>query len=151
MLNFAICDDNLNILDRFSKILENIFMKHNYDAKIGIITNNVDELLNYIDDNKTDVLILDINLKSDKSGLDVASKVREKDKDTYFIFTTAHLEYAMMAYKFKTFDYIAKPVTSDRLEETIIRLFEDINGLPKRYIKIDNKKTIIDESDILYI
>ena len=57
----------------------------------------------------------------------------------------------MMAYKFKTFDYLAKPVTSDRLEETIVRLFEDINGRPKRYIKIDNKKTIIDESEILYI
>lgn len=151
MLNFVICDDNLNILDKFSKILENIFMKHNYDAQIGFKTDDVDELLNYIDDNKTDVLILDINLKSNKSGLEVASKVREKNKDTYFIFTTAHLEYAMMAYKFKTFDYLAKPVTSERLEETIIRLFDDINGSPKRYIKIDNKKTIIDEAEILYI
>lgn len=27
MLNFAICDDNVNILDKFSKILENIFCK----------------------------------------------------------------------------------------------------------------------------
>ena len=151
MLNFVICDDNLNILDKFSKILENIFMKHNYDAEIGLKTNDIDELLDYIDDNKTDVLILDINLKSDKTGLEIASKVREKNKDTYFIFTTAYLEYAMMAYKFKTFDYLAKPVTYDRLEETIVRLFDDVNGLPKRYIKINNKKTIIDESDVLYI
>lgn len=151
MLNFVICDDNLNILDRFSKILENIFIKYSYNAKIGLKTNNVDELLQYVDDNKTDVLILDINLKSNKSGLEVASLVRQRNKDTYIIFTTAHLEYAMMAYKFKTFDYIAKPVTSDRLEETIVRLFDDINGLPKRYIKIDNKKTIIDESEVLFI
>lgn len=151
MLNFVICDDNLNILDKFSKILENIFMKHNYDAQIGLKTDDVDELLNYIDENKTDVLVLDINLKANKSGLEIASKVREKNKNTYFIFTTAHLEYAMMAYKFKTFDYLAKPVTSERLEETIIRLFDDINGSPKRYIKIDNKKTIIDEAEVLYI
>ena len=151
MLNFVICDDNLNILDKFSKILDNIFIKYGYDAKIGLKTDNVDELLEYIDENKTDVLILDINLKSNKSGLEIASIVREKNKDTYFIFTTAHLEYAMMAYKFKTFDYLAKPVTSDRLEETVVRLFNDINGLPKRYIKIDNKKTIIDENEILFI
>lgn len=151
MLNFVICDDNLNILDRFSKILENIFIKNSYDAKIGLQTDNVNELLEYVDDNKTDVLILDINLKSNKSGLEVASAVREKNKNTYIIFTTAHLEYAMMAYKFKTFDYLAKPVTADRLEETVIRLFDDIYGLPKKYIKIDNKKTIIDESEVLYI
>lgn len=151
MLNFVICDDNLNILDKFSSILENIFLKHNYDAEIGLKTSDIDELLDYIDDNKTDVLILDINLKSDKSGLEVAAKVRERNKNIYIIFTTAHLEYAMMAYKFKTFDYIAKPVTYDRLEETVVRLFEDINGLPKKYIKIDKNKTIIDVNDVLYI
>ena len=151
MLNFVICDDNINILEKFPKMLENIFIKYNYDAKVGLTTNDVDKLLNYIDDNKTDVLILDINLKSDKSGLEIASAVRKTNKNIYIIFTTAHLEYAMMAYKFKTFDYIAKPVTTDRLEETIVRLFDDINGLPKRYIKIDNKKTIIDESEVSYI
>lgn len=151
MLNFVICDDNLNLLDKFSKILESIFIKHNYDAQIGFKTDNVDELLNYIDNNKTDVLILDINLKSDKSGLEIASLVRNKNKNTYFIFTTAHLEYAMMAYRFKTFDYLAKPITSERLEDTIIRLFDDVNGSPKKYIKIDNKKTIIAEDEILYI
>lgn len=151
MLNFAICDDNINFLDKFSIILENIFMKYNYDAQIGFKTSNPDELLDYVDENKTNVLILDINLKSNKSGLEIASEVREKDKNIYFIFTTAHLEYAMMAYKFKTFDYLAKPITADKFEETIVRLFEDINGTPKRYIKIDNKKTIIDENEVLYI
>ena len=30
-------------------------------------------------------------------------------------------------------------------------MFEDVNGSPKRYIKIDNKNTIIDESEIQYI
>ena len=151
MLNFVICDDNPNILDKFSKILEGIFIKHNYDAQIGLKTTDTDILLDYIDENRTDVLFLDINLKANTSGLEIASKVRERNKNTYFIFSTAHLEYAMMAYKFKTFDYLAKPVTSDRLEETIVRLFDDINGQPKRYLKIDNKKTIIDESEILYI
>ena len=151
MLNFAICDDNINILNKFPKILEGIFIKHDYDARVGLSTDNIDLLLNYIDENKTDVLILDIDLKSNQSGLEIAAKVREKNKNTYIIFTTAHLEYAMMAYKFKTFDYLPKPVTGERLEETIVRLFEDINGLPKKYIKIDNKKTIIDESEVLYI
>lgn len=151
MLNFVICDDNLNMLDKFSKFIENIFIKHNFDAQLGLITSEVDELLNYIDENKTDVLFLDINLKSNISGLEVASKVREKNKNIYIIFTTAHLEYAMVAYKFKTFDYLAKPITYERLEETINRLFDDINGSPKRYIKIDNKNTIIDESEILYV
>ena len=151
MLNFVICDDNLNILEKFPKILESIFIKHGYDAQVVLTTDNINEIFDYTDDNKVDVFILDIDLKSNKSGLDVASKIRESNKDAYFIFTTAHLEYAIVAYKFKTFDFLPKPVTSERLEETIVRLFEDINGKPKRFIKIDNKKTIIDANEILYI
>ena len=151
MLNFVICDDNLNILDRFSKMLENIFIKYNYDAQIGFVSDDTEAILDYIDNNTADVVILDINLKSNKSGLELASSIRSRNKDTYIIFTTAHLEYAMMAYKFKTFDYLAKPVTAERLEETIVRLFEDVNSLPKKYIKIDNKNTIIAENEILFI
>ena len=151
MLNFVICDDNLNILDKLSNMLENIFTKYNYEAKVSFVSDDVDKILDYVYFNKTDVLILDINLKSKKTGLEVAEAVRKRNKDVYIIFTTAHLEFAMVAYKFKTFDYIAKPITSDRLEDTVKRLFDDIYGLPKKYIKIDNKNTIVDESEIKYI
>ena len=151
MLNFVICDDNLNILNKISTILEKVFTKYDYDATIGFKTNNVDKLLTYIDSNKVDVLILDINLKSTKTGLDVAEIIRKKYKDIYLIFTTGHLEYVMLAYKYKTFDYIVKPFSSERLEETINRLFDDVNGLPSKYLKIDNKNTIVDENEIEFI
>lgn len=151
MLNFIICDDNLNILDRLEKLLENIFIKNNYDATVSFKSDNIDDVLNYMDNNKVDVLLLDINLKSNQTGLELAEAVRKKDKNVYLVFTTGHLEYAMVAYKYKTFDYLAKPITYDRLEDTVKRLFEDINGLPKKYIKLDNKNTIVDASEILYI
>ena len=57
----------------------------------------------------------------------------------------------MVAYKYKTFDYIAKPITTDRLEDTIKRLFEDANELTKHYLKIDNKNTLIDEAEVQFI
>ena len=34
MLNFVICDDNLNILEKLSQMLEKIFIKNDYEAKI---------------------------------------------------------------------------------------------------------------------
>lgn len=151
MLNFVICDDNLNILDRLEKMLETIFTKNNYNASVVFKSDNPDDILNYIDNNITDVLMLDINLKCNKSGLELAEEVRKRKKNAYIIFTTGHLEYAMVAYKYKTFDYIPKPITYDRLEDTVTRLFEDANELSKKYIKIDNKNTIIDEAEIQYI
>lgn len=151
MLNFVICDDNLNILERLDKMLNIIFTKNDFDAEITFKSDDSDELLKYIACNNVDVVILDINLKSNKNGLDLAEKIRKINKNVYLIFMTAHLEYVMVAYKYKTFDYIAKPINYDRLEETIIRLFEDVNGIPKRYIKIDSKNTLVDESQIQYI
>ena len=129
MLHFVICDDNLNILDKLEKMLENIFTKNNFDAKVSFTSDNSDKILEYIKSNPSDVLLLDINLKSNKTGLELAEEIRKVKKNSYLIFTTGHLEYAMVAYKYKTFDYIAKPITYDRLEDTIIRLFDDINGL----------------------
>ena len=151
MLKFALCDDNIHILDKLEKMLENIFTKNNFDASVVYTTNNTKDMLNFVSNNKVDVIMLDINLKSDTTGLQLAEAIRKINKDSYIIFTTGHLEYAMIAYKVKTFDYLAKPITYDRLEETVIRLFEDVNGQPKRYIKIDNKNTIIDASEIQYI
>ncbi len=151
MLNFVICDDNQNILNRLSLMLDNIFVKYNFDAKVKFMTQDTDKLLDYVDSHKVDVIFLDINLKSNKTGLEIAQIIRERNKNVYLIFTTGHLEYAMIAYKFKTFDYIAKPFTPERLEDTIVRLFDDVSGLPKKYLKIDNKNTIIDENSIEYI
>lgn len=151
MIKFALCDDNTNILDKLEKMLESIFSKNNFDAKVSFTTSSNKKMLDYVSNNKVDVIMLDINLKSDKTGLQLAEAIRKFNRDSYLIFTTGHLEYVMFAYKFKTFDYLAKPITYDRLEETVIRLFEDVNGQPKRYIKIDNKNTIIDASEVQYI
>ena len=151
MLNFVICDDNLNILDRLEKMLDTIFCKNDFEAQVAFSSDNTEEVLNYISSNKVDVAMLDINLKSNKTGIELAKEIRKINKNIYIIFTTVHLEYAMIAYKVKTFDYIAKPINYDRLEETIIRLFEDVTSVPKRYLKIDNKNTLVDESEVQYI
>ena len=151
MLNFVVCDDNLNILDKLTKMLESIFVNNNFDAQVAFNSTDAQSVLTFVDSNKTDVLLLDIHLKSNITGLELAEKVRTTNKNCYIIFTTGHLEYAMVAYKLKTFDYLPKPITYERLEDTIVRLFDDINGLPKKYIRIDNKNTIIDENEIQYI
>lgn len=151
MLNFVICDDNLNLLDRLEKMLDTIFCKNNFEAKIVCKSDDAEEISNYISSNTVDVVMLDINLKSNKTGIELAKEIRTINKNIYIIFTTGHLEYAMLAYKVKTFDYLAKPINYDRLEETIIRLFDDVTSTPKRYLKIDNKNTLVDESEIQYI
>lgn len=151
MLKFCIVDDNLKVVNKLASMLDLIFINNNFEAEVCLKTHSPDELLNYITNNKIDVFLIDIDLHSSINGLDVAKQIRKNNKNCYFIFTTAHLEYCFQAYQYKTFDYLPKPITKERLENTIIRLFEDINGINKKFIRLDNKNTIIDENEIKYI
>lgn len=150
MLNFVLCDDNLNILNKLESMLNTLFLKHDYDAKISFKSNNATDAYSYIKSNDVNVLILDINLQDGISGIELAEKVRKINKSVYIIFTTGHLEYALVAYKVKTFDYIPKPFTIERIEETLIRLFSDSCDNTNKYLTLNNKN-IINQNDIQYI
>lgn len=86
MLNFVLCNSNLNFLNRLDNALNSLILKNDFDAKIGFKSTNTNEILNYVSTNKTDVLFLDIN--TNMSGFNLASKIRETNKDIYFIFIT---------------------------------------------------------------
>jgi len=151
MLNFVICDDNLNIVKKLKEMLELLFIKHDIDAKVSFCTHDPKSVLEYEKENIVDVLILDINLNSDMSGIDLAQEIRKKNKKVYLIFLTGHLEYSLIAYSVKTFDYLPKPITLERLEVTLNRLLDDLsNTSNNRFIRLD-KKTIINQKEINYI
>lgn len=151
MLNFVLCDDSVPSLKRLSKMLESIFIKNNIEARVEFCASNPYEALQYIENNNIDVLFLDINLNSDITGCELADLIRKNNKNIYIIFLTGHLEYALLAYKYKTFDYLAKPIIDERLEETVLRLIEDMSIHPNHFIKINNNKILINANDIHYI
>lgn len=110
-------------------------------------------LVDYLKENTVSVLFLDIDLKSEISGIDLANEIRKTNKDMYIIFTSAHLEYILIAYQCKTFDFIPKPITHERIEETFIRLIDDIKSDTKlsSFIRLDNKNTIINQNNVNFI
>ncbi len=65
-----------------------------------------------------DVVFLDIQLRGG-TGFDLVPFVDETVK---IIFITAHDDYAIRAFEVNALDYILKPVTADRLAESVARL-----------------------------
>ena len=57
----------------------------------------------------------------------------------------------LLAYKYKTFDFLAKPITIERLEETIIRLFDDATTDTATFFRIGNRKDLINGNDVYFI
>ena len=151
MLNFVICDDHPSAIEKLSKMLNSIIISNNLKGEIIFSTNNPQELLKFVRNNQTHVLLLDINLKSSISGLQIAEEIRKVDKSIYIIFITGHFEFGMVAYKYKTFDFLQKPLTRERFEETILRLYSDVFGSTDKYLRLDNDKTVIKINSIRFI
>ena len=151
MLNFGLCDDSQSAITRLSRMLASIIIQNNLDGQIVFSAQNPTDLLKYIKENSVHVVILDIDLNNEMSGLKLAEAIRKYNKNIYIIFITGHLEFGLVAYKYKTFDYIAKPLTLERLQETILRLFDDVSNNNPKYIRLNHNKTIIPENSVNFI
>ena len=150
MLNIVLCDDNLSFLNGLEDMLYKLFIKHDLDACISFKTDCTSKLLEHIENNHVDILFLDITLKNKNEGLSVAEEIRKINKSLHLVFTTGHFEFVMEAYKVNTFDYLVKPISQDKLEETLLRLIDYLNNSNNRFIKI-NGTTFINQEDIHYI
>lgn len=153
MLDFVICDDELPMLNRLCSLFETAFVKNDFNAHIALKTTNYKDVISFVEIHKVDVVILDIEFYNSKvNGLDVAKKIRESNKNCYIIFITSHFEYLMPAYKAKTFDYLIKnTIDINTVSSTLARLFDDINHITTKFLKIDNKGTFVDLNTVQFI
>ena len=111
--------------------------KNDFEAQILLKTTNYKEILSYMSNNLVNVVVLDIEFKNSQlNELDIANEIRKINKDCYIIFITSHFEYLMKAYDYKTFAYLFKnAINVETLSTTLNRLFEDISGNYRKFLK----------------
>ena len=80
---------------------------------------NVAEGITKIDEQKPDLIFLDINMPANKTGFDLLEVLDHTPK---VIFTTAHDEYAIKAFEVNALDYLLKPIEEERLQEAVEKL-----------------------------
>src|SRR3977135_1322597 len=79
--------------------------------------------LNYLNNNKVDLLFLDINM-DELSGIELleSSKINSQ-----VIITTAYQEYALKGYELQITDYLLKPFTFNRFLQAVNKALENLN------------------------
>lgn len=120
----------------------------------------IDDLFKYLQIKNYDIALLDINLKSEKTGLDLIGEVLEIYPDINVVILTSYdlKNYKDTAYKLGVKDFINKSVDIDDLIERLVRVNEgkhkifNINDKPlltdsekivlKELVKGSNKKDI---------
>jgi len=90
---------------------------HEIDSSIEISERltSVEQSIQYLKQNKPDLIFLDIQLE-DGLSFSIFDKV---EIDVPIIFTTAYDQYAIKAFKLNSIDYLLKPIKKDELRESL--------------------------------
>ena len=124
-------DDNI-IRDNAVEYLGD-FYRHIYAAKDG------EEALTMYHDTKPDIIISDIKMPK-RDGLALAKAIRETDKTTPIIITTAHtdVDYLLQAVELQLIKYLVKPISAKKLDEALTLALEHLHQ--NNIIMIDSHK-----------
>ncbi len=148
MLRLGICDDDSKFLDLLKIYLNEYLTNREFEYKINFYSNPKD----MIEENFVfDILILDIEMPY-LNGIQLAKKVKEKNKNVTLIFITHHDDYLDAAFDLKAFRYLKKPVEKERLYKSLDMALERVKKVKKKVIvKYKNSENIIDAEKIIYV
>lgn len=135
MFEFVVIEDNVSYQAKVKNVINEICLSKDFEYEIKQFTTLTPKLMGVIKNEKPKIYILDIELAHNKSGLDIARMIRQKDWNSIIIITTSHNDMTMDVLKAKimVLDFISKLNDFNaRLKRTIIK------GLTI----LDDKKTI---------
>lgn len=112
MIRSIIVDDEQKSRESLRILLEDFCE----NVEILALCQNVAEGINAIREHQPDVVFLDIQMQRE-TGFDLLSRIDPVDFEV--IFTTAHAEYAIKAFKFSAIDYLLKPIDIDDLQKAL--------------------------------
>ncbi len=112
-LRIAIADDEAPARNRLKDLLSDI-------ENITLIgeARNGKEAINLVNDEKLDLLLLDIRMPV-MDGLETATHLQKLTIKPHVIFTTAYESHALQAFELNAIDYLLKPVRLERLQTAI--------------------------------
>ncbi|GKU80494.1 response regulator [Paenibacillus sp. L3-i20] len=133
MIRVMLIDDEEDALNLLEILLEKI-------GNINVIGRYINpiEAIEALGNSPVDAVFLDNQMPGMK-GTEAARKIRGMLPKIPIVFITAYAEYAVEAFEVQSIDYLLKPLTIDRLQNTIERIKQT---LPESVIQIRQSASI---------
>lgn len=105
-------DDEEVIRESFLRLVD--WEKHQFD--VAGVYKNGEMAWEYLRENSVDIIVTDINMPF-MNGIDILENIRRESPKTRVLLLTGYeyFEYAQKAVELKAFDFLLKPVTTERL------------------------------------
>ncbi len=118
-----IVDDEPLIREELAELL----LAHD-DMRLVCEAATLDGARSKLSKNRIDLLLLDIELRGG-TGFDLLPAI---DPQTHIVFITAYDQYAVRAFEINALDYVLKPVSKERLAESLDRFRNRAHSLEKQ-------------------
>ncbi len=119
MIRAIVVDDEQPSLDKLDKLLK--------DSGLAEIEGKFTEplaALAFLQENKVDAVFLDIEMP-EIDGIELSNHIADLQAEIAVVFVTAYNQYAVEAFRLNALDYLMKPVSADRLGETLCRIIKE--------------------------
>ncbi|MDA9461762.1 Response regulator receiver [Enterococcus mundtii 3F] len=155
MIEIFICEDEKDQRRKLTNFIHDYINAEGYDMRISLATANPQEILAYVEKHQPSGLyFIDIDLNTTINGLQMASKIREKDKDSFIVFVTTHVELMQYTFKHKleALDFINKGEFKE-MRQQIVENIDYVHSYQKSVnealtFKIEmNNRTITEKLD----
>ncbi|SMF90421.1 two component transcriptional regulator, LytTR family [Paenibacillus uliginis N3/975] len=153
MLKVYICEDNKQQREQIERIVKHSIIKQKLDMKVALATGDYQDIVDQPQhEGGRYLFMLDIDLKADMNGIQLAGILRDSYPDCFIVFVTTHseLSYLTFQYKVEAFDFIMK----DNPEQFLLRVDECLRKAYERHLKKGRdtrKMTIETEESIINV
>lgn len=138
-MKYALLDDNLT----FHKKLKTLFHRYNSSDSLDCY-HRIQDFLSHT--SKYDILFLDIDLKSNISGIELAKRLYKDNSNLIIIYITDYNHLVYEANGLNVFRFIPKMYLEEKLPTLFTEINNEINS--QKYITFNDN--IIRTNDILY-
>lgn len=112
MAEIYLCDDEPIWIERMEQAISDFIVDSDWELMVVCRATLPCDLLEHLSRNETvgGIYFLDIDLKSEMSGIELGARIRESDPEAVLVFVTTHDELVMDTFRLKlqAMDYIIK-------------------------------------------
>ena len=149
MLRIAICDDELFFREKIQKLLEEYLEKRELPYELHSFLSG-EAFLEQCENNvKFDIVFLDISME-EIDGIQTAKRLRTFHTDTYIVFVTAFMDYALEGYKVNAVRYLMKDTLAPAIEECMTAILQKMQIAQVTFPFLEGEKKLYTDN-ILYV
>ena len=128
-LKIAICEDEPDQKNMLLKLLDESNIENT-----SVVFANGEDLLADFKQGKYDLILMDIYMESELTGIDTIRLIRKKDKDIPVAFVTTSKDHALESYRLSAMKYIEKPYSKESIEDILHLAVLKKNDVPALFV-----------------